>query len=146
MLMRLFFTIFSAVFIATGIGCTSISDNSNSGSKSSSIFKKFANSLPETLRPYQVDIIQGNHITDEMVLMLEKGLTKVRVQGILGTPLIVDPFREDRWDYTFMINRGSSNREIFSLSLRFEGGKLISWAGDTVSEEFIKYRTPVRKF
>ena len=144
--MRLFFTIFSAMFVAFCLGCSSISGNSNSGSKSSSIFKKFANSLPETLRPYQVDIIQGNHITDEMVLMLEKGLTKVRVQGILGTPLIVDPFREDRWDYTFMINRGSSDREIFSLSLRFEGDKLISWAGDTVSEEFIKHRTPVRKF
>ena len=144
--MRLFFTIFSAMFVAFGLGCASISGNSNSGSKSSSIFKKFANSLPESLQPYRVDIIQGNHITDEMVLMLEKGLTKVRVQGILGTPLIVDPFREDRWDYTFMINRGSNDREIFSLSLRFEGDKLISWAGDTVSEEFIKYRTPVRKF
>ena len=144
--MRLFSTIFYVLIIINGLGCASISDSSNTGSKSSSIFKKFTNSLPETLRPYQVDIIQGNHITDEMVLMLEKGLTKVRVQGILGTPLIVDPFREDRWDYTFMINRGSSNREIFSLSLRFEGGKLISWAGDTVSEEFIKYRTPVRKF
>ena len=144
--MRLFFTIFPAVFIIAGLGCSSISGAPNVGSKSSSIFKKFANSLPEALRPYQVDIIQGNHITDEKVLMLEKGLTKVRVQGILGTPLIVDPFREDRWDYTFMVNRGSSNREIFSLILIFEGDKLISWTGDTVSEEFIKYRTPVRKF
>lgn len=146
MLIRFFFTIFVVIFIITGIGCSSTVNNPNPDSKSSSIFKKFANSLPETLRPYQVDIVQGNHITDEMVSMLEKGLTKARVQGILGTPLIIDPFREDRWDYTFMVNRGSSSREIFSLSLIFEEGKLVSWAGDTVSEEFIKYRTPVRKF
>ena len=34
-----------------------------------------------------------------MLSKLEKGLTKVQVQYIMGTPSIKDPFDSNKWDY-----------------------------------------------
>lgn len=64
---------------------------------------------PETLfgllEPYKVDIVQGNVVTQEIMAQIQPGLGRVQVREILGTPLLVDPFHQDRWDYVFTIRR-----------------------------------------
>ena len=50
--------------------------------------------VPYILKPYRADVHQGNLVTSEMALQLEKGMTDAQVQFLLGVPLIKDPFHE----------------------------------------------------
>lgn len=66
-------------------------------------------SKPETLfgllEPYRVDVVQGNVVTQEVMAQIQPGLGRMQVREILGTPLLADPFHQDRWDYVFTIRR-----------------------------------------
>ena len=42
---------------------------------------------------YQIDINQGNYLSQDMVDKLQVGMTQQQVRQMLGTPLIVSPFR-----------------------------------------------------
>jgi outer membrane protein assembly factor BamE (lipoprotein component of BamABCDE complex) len=50
---------------------------------------------------HKIDIQQGNLITDEMVELLRPGLTQNQVQYVMGTPLVVDTFNPNHWDYVY---------------------------------------------
>lgn len=50
---------------------------------------------------YKISIPQGNIITQEMVDQLRPGMTKRQVIFVMGTPLIRDPYHQDRWDYVY---------------------------------------------
>ena len=52
------------------------------------LFDRFAERLPAKLKPYKVDIVQGNYVTNSMVSNLSKGQSRDQVRAILGTPLI----------------------------------------------------------
>ncbi len=52
---------------------------------------------------YRPDIHQGQITDVEDVARVEAGMTKDQVQAILGTPLVVDTFNPDRWDYILTI-------------------------------------------
>jgi outer membrane protein assembly factor BamE len=41
-----------------------------------------------------------------MLDKLKPGMTPAQVRFILGTPLVVDPFHKDRWDYVYRLERG----------------------------------------
>lgn len=64
---------------------------------------------PETLfgllEPYRIDVVQGNVVTQEVMDQIQPGLGRTQVREILGTPLLMDPFHADRWDYAFTIRR-----------------------------------------
>ena len=51
---------------------------------------------------YKIDVQQGNVVTQDMIEKLKPGMTKSQVRFVLGTPLIVDAFRDNRWDYAYM--------------------------------------------
>ena len=53
------------------------------------------------LKPYKIDVQQGNFLDQEMVAKLKPGMTRSQVRFLLGTPLIADPFHPDRWDYVY---------------------------------------------
>jgi outer membrane protein assembly factor BamE len=91
---------------------------------------KLVNDPPSWLTPYRVDIGQGNLITQPMVDQLKAGMSRDQVRSILGTPLLVDPFRNNRWDYVFELRkagRPADNRRFF---VEFEGDQLSRWSGD----------------
>lgn len=56
-------------------------------------------------RAHRIDIQQGNLLTDNEIAQLTPGMTKREVRYILGTPLIVDPFHQDRWDYFYSLDK-----------------------------------------
>ncbi|MDE2402881.1 MAG: outer membrane protein assembly factor BamE [Burkholderiales bacterium] len=66
-------------------------------------------SSPETLfgliQPYQIDVVQGNVVTQEVMAQIQPGLGRTQVREILGSPLLADAFHADRWDYVFSIRR-----------------------------------------
>ncbi len=75
---------------------------------------------------YRLDVRQGNVIEAEQLAQLQPGMSKRQVQILLGTPLVADPFREDRWDYVYLYypsgnpDRGEQHR----VTLFFEGDTL----------------------
>ena len=73
---------------------------------------------------HRVDVQQGNVIDAENVDQLTLGITKDQVIFLMGTPLIMDIFRSDRWDYVYTLKtkEGMSQEK---LSLFFEKNKLV---------------------
>jgi outer membrane protein assembly factor BamE len=74
---------------------------------------------------HRIDVQQGNVITQEMFEKLKIGMVKQQVERILGTPLVVDPFHRDRWDYVYIFKAGDTDeRQSAYLSVYFENDKL----------------------
>ena len=96
---------------------------------------KEAPQLPSVISPYRIDIQQGNVVTQEMVSKLKVGLTRSQVRFVLGTPLVVDAFRTDRWDYVYLLQRQGKPDERRRLTVLFEEDKLVRMDGDVALVE-----------
>ncbi len=55
---------------------------------------------------YQAALSQGNLLDQEDIDQLEVGMTPGQVRFLLGTPMIDDPFHENRWDYIYYLQIG----------------------------------------
>ncbi|MEA3291183.1 MAG: outer membrane protein assembly factor BamE [Pseudomonadota bacterium] len=76
---------------------------------------------------YKIDVQQGNVVTQEMLAQVEPGMTKREVKSRLGTPLVVDPFHANRWDYYYSIKEGRRQKKRRqSVTLLFDGDILQS--------------------
>jgi outer membrane protein assembly factor BamE len=82
------------------------------------------------LVPYTIEIQQGNVITKEMLDKLQPGMTRSQVRFVLGTPLLVDPFRTDRWDYVYFLDKKGSRVEQRQLRVYFKDDKMERYEGD----------------
>ena len=79
---------------------------------------------------YMLDINQGNFLSQDMVDKLKVGQTKVQVRQLLGTPLVVSLFRDNRWDYVYEFTRQGAVREHRTFTVYFVADKLARWEGD----------------
>ena len=75
---------------------------------------------------HKINIQQGNLITDEMVDLLRPGLTQRQVQYVMGTPLVVDTFNPNHWDYVYQYRFGDGTIEERKLRVIFEQGRVVS--------------------
>ena len=80
-------------------------------------------SVPSLL--YKIEIQQGNIITQEMVDKLKPGMTRSQVRFALGSPMISDPFHENRWDYVYRLEQKGQLVEQRNLTVYFDGDKLV---------------------
>jgi outer membrane protein assembly factor BamE len=79
---------------------------------------------------YTIDIQQGNYVTEDLVAKLKNGMTKAEVRNLLGTPLLVDTFHQNRWEYYFSnVKRGKPEKPS-RLSIFFENEKVVNFVGD----------------
>jgi len=76
------------------------------------------------LRPYSIDVQQGNYVDQEMISQLKPGMTRAQVRFVLGTPLITDPFNPNRWDYLFVDRKAGRLKEVRRLVVYFDGDRL----------------------
>ncbi|HTP95688.1 MAG TPA: outer membrane protein assembly factor BamE [Burkholderiales bacterium] len=88
-------------------------------------------SLPG-LSAYKIDVQQGNVVTQDMVAKLKPGMTKAQVRFALGTPMIVDAFHSDRWDYVYRLEKGGKLLEHRKITAVFDDDKLTRIEGDVV--------------
>jgi outer membrane protein assembly factor BamE len=86
------------------------------------------------IKPYKLDIQQGNVVTSKMLLQLKPGMTKSQVRYIMGTPLIVDSFHKDRWDYFYQMRQAGKVIEQRRVILDFEKDALTRVRGDVVPQ------------
>ncbi len=76
------------------------------------------------LSPYRIDVQQGNALEQESVEKLKLGLNRSQVRFLLGTPLLVDPFHGNRWDYVYNSRKAGKLTEERRLVLYFDGDVL----------------------
>jgi outer membrane protein assembly factor BamE len=129
MMMRKLLINISTIASLVLAGCSSSGEN------------RIADSLPDVDLPdmqipgiYRIPIRQGNLITQEMVNELKPGMTKQQVRYLLGTPLLIDTFDEDRWEYLYSNRPGSKSitveTEQQKLRLVFQQDRLFKISGD----------------
>ena len=80
--------------------------------------------------PHRIDVQQGNALDQDSVARLKPGLSRSQVRFLLGTPLVVDPFRTDRWDYVYLYYKAGRLAEQKRITLFFEGDTLARIEGD----------------
>ena len=57
---------------------------------------------------YRLDTQQGNLLDEEQIAEVEVGMTRSQVRFVLGTPMVADPFTQERWDYMYYFRRGKN--------------------------------------
>lgn len=97
-----------------------------------SLLSVSCSSVLPSLKPYKMDIQQGNVVTSKMMLQLRPGMSKSQVRFIMGTPLIQDPFHSNRWDYFYEMRKGGKVVEQRHVTLDFEKEALVRVRGDVV--------------
>lgn len=97
---------------------------------------------------YKLDIQQGNLFSKTQVESLKPGMTKHQVILTMGSPSVVNPFQQARWDYISTERRGNGRMESKALVLYFEGDTLARIDGDYFAEnpqELIREATKYKR-
>ena len=97
---------------------------------------------------YKLDIQQGNLFSKSLVDSLKPGMTKRQVTLVMGSPSVVSPFQQNRWDYVSTIRRGNGRMETKDLVLYFENESLARIEGVYFAEnpqELIKEATKYKR-
>ena len=79
---------------------------------------------------YRVDVQQGNVLNEDMLAQLAPGMEKRKVRFLLGTPMLIDTFNQDRWDYIYTYSQGGDTIEQRQITLFFEEDRLERIEGD----------------
>ena len=87
------------------------------------------------VKPYRIDVRQGNYVTQDMVSQLQPGMSRDQVRFVLGTPLVSDIFHADRWDYVYRFQPGKGVAQERRLTVIFEEGRLVRLDGDVRAAE-----------
>ncbi|MDC8787002.1 outer membrane protein assembly factor BamE [Roseateles koreensis] len=78
------------------------------------------------VRPYRLEVVQGNVLTKELVARVKPGMPKAQVRDLLGSPLLTDVFHDNRWDYVFTIRRQGAEPQKRQVVAWFDGDRLKS--------------------
>jgi outer membrane protein assembly factor BamE len=78
---------------------------------------------------YKMPIQQGNIVSKDMLDQLRLGMTKDQVRFVLGTPMLMDMFHSNRWDYTYTLKVGRQPMEKKPLTLFFQDDALVRIQG-----------------
>lgn len=84
---------------------------------------------------YKMDVPQGNVVTQEMVDGLRAGMSPAQVQYVMGSPMLIDPFRSGRWDYVQGMKPGGGKFHSQRVSVFFENERLVRVEGDYVPQD-----------
>lgn len=58
---------------------------------------------------YRANISQGNIVEEEDLDQVAIGMTRNQVRFLLGTPMVADPFHQNRWDYVYYVKIGRND-------------------------------------
>ena len=86
---------------------------------------------------HKMDIEQGNIINQEMMNQLHKGMTLNQVKDIMGSPILLNTFNDNRTDYVYTFKPGHGNMTEQYITLIFRQERLSEISGNLYSP-FIK--------
>ena len=114
------------------VGCSTVGD----------ITSAVPRSLGNTRLMYKPDIQQGNVLQQRDIDRLQPGMSKNQVQFIMGTPILVDLFHLERWDYLYLLHRQGKAPQQERVTLFFDDNRLVRIDRDLnphpITEEFIE--------
>lgn len=79
---------------------------------------------------HKIDIQQGNIITPAMVAQLHPGMTKAQVTSLMGTPVMLNTFNDNRVDYIYTFKPGHGNMTEKNMVLIFRNNRLSEIGGN----------------
>jgi outer membrane protein assembly factor BamE len=83
---------------------------------------------------YKLPTRQGNAIEQKDLDKLQVGMSREQVQFIMGTPVATSAFRNDRWDYYGYYKPPRGEPFSRTVSLYFEGDKLVRMEGEKAAK------------
>ena len=91
---------------------------------------------------HKIEIQQGNVVTQSQLEQVRPGLDRRQVRALLGSPLLIDAFHPDRWDYYYSSSKAFKLQERYRLTLYFSGDRLTRFEkeGKFPAEEYQKPR------
>lgn len=95
---------------------------------------------------YKVDAQQGSLLDKGSVEALQPGMSKRQVLLVMGSPSVISPFDQDRWDYVSTMRRGRGHMERKNLTLTFENDVLAKVDGDYFEEDPQQLVKDARKY
>lgn len=84
------------------------------------------------LSPYRIEVPQGNYVDQSMLRQVKEGMSREQVRFALGTPLLVDPFRPDRWDYVFRFQHPNGTADLRRATVYFADGRVAKIESDAL--------------
>ena len=105
-----------AGLIAVGLTACASKDRSSSG----------------PFQPYRIEVPQGNYVDQSMLDLIRAGMTREQVRFAMGTPLLIDPFRVERWDYVFRFQHPSGFADLRRATVFFQDGKVSKVESDAL--------------
>jgi outer membrane protein assembly factor BamE len=95
---------------------------------------------------YKLDVQQGNLFDKAAVDSLKPGMTKRQVTLVMGSPSVVSPFDQNRWDYISTLRQGNGRMQSKDLVLYFENDALSRIEGDYFAENPQELIKEARKY
>ena len=84
---------------------------------------------------YKLPKQQGNITEYKEVDKLELGMNKAQVRFIMGTPMTINSFDKDRWDYAYSYKAANGDVTRNKLTLYFTDGKLSKIDGEPLVKQ-----------
>ncbi|MEZ5538769.1 MAG: outer membrane protein assembly factor BamE [Pseudomonadales bacterium] len=84
---------------------------------------------------YHLTVQQGNVVSQDMVNQLQPGMDKRQIRYIMGTPLLIDSFEDNRWDYFYSLKNGDNEYSRERLTLYFSNDILTNLQGNFRPEQ-----------
>ncbi len=83
---------------------------------------------------HKMDIEQGNVITPEMVAKLHTGMTEEQVKNVMGTPMLLNTFDDNRIDYVYTLKPAYGKTTEKTVTLIFRNRRLQQIGGNMYSQ------------
>lgn len=84
--------------------------------------------------PYRIDIPQGNYVTQQMLDQVKDGMSREQVRFALGSPLLVNPFRTDQWDYVYRYQHANGRADVRRVAIRFADNRVSGIQADALPQ------------
>ncbi len=87
---------------------------------------------------YKVEVQQGNLLTQEDLQKIKIGMSKRQITYLIGSPNIIDPFHQDRWEYIFTLKPSRGDYKENKITFLFDKeNKLTEIMGAGVGKDFL---------
>ena len=78
------------------------------------------------LEPYKFSIPQGNYLNQQMLAQVRQGMSREQVRLTIGSPLLIDIFHPNRWDYVFRFQYPNGDAELRRVTIEFRDDRVAS--------------------
>ncbi|AAO90808.1 outer membrane protein assembly factor BamE [Coxiella burnetii] len=82
---------------------------------------------------YRPPVQQGNVITDKDLGALHKGMTKTKVESLLGTPVLTNMYADNRLVYVYIFKKGHHKMHSTRLIVYLRDNRVVSFWTDKIN-------------